>query len=246
MIIEDLEVYTGLLREEMGVIPGKSGEMIGNIVFQLKNRDDEWITTDCRKIAEPTSISTLFMKEGKYAISDIGAKFILIVEKAGIITKLVDTKFDKKYDCILLSTRGQPDRASRFLVKKLHKEYNIPIYILVDGDPWGHHIASVWKFGSKRLAFESERLACPDAQLVGIFPSDIERYKIKKTEILSVKDVKRATKLLEEPWFDDEPEWKQEIKMFLELKRKCEIENLSEHDVTYLGDYYLPEKLRLK
>ena len=246
LIIEDIEVLTGLFREQLGVVAEESGQIVGNIVYETLNRDGEWIETDCTKVSDPMQTSGRFIKDEEFKIKSIDAKFILIVEKGGILTKLFDTKFDKRHNCIMISTKGQPDRASRYLVKKIHNEYKLPVYMLVDGDPWGMHIASVWKYGSIRLCYENDRLACPNAKLIGVFPSEIEKYDIKKYEKLDEGDIRRARRLLSEPWLNCEPEWKKEIELFLKNNKKCEIENLSEHNIRFLTDTYLPEKLNLK
>jgi len=49
----------------------------------------------------------------------------------------------------------------RRLARRLNEEYKLPVYVLVDNDPWGYYIYSVVKQGSINLAFESERMAIP-------------------------------------------------------------------------------------
>ena len=44
----------------------------------------------------------------------------------------------------------------------------LPIYCLLDNDPWGYYIYSVIKQGSINLAYESARMAIPDAQFLGL------------------------------------------------------------------------------
>lgn len=51
----------------------------------------------------------------------------------------------------------------------------IPILMLVDGDPYGFEIASVYKFGSVKMKHAADELACPRGELLGIRMGDINR-----------------------------------------------------------------------
>ena len=50
------------------------------------------------------------------------------------------------------------------MLYRLHYELKLPIYCVLDNDPWGYYIYSVLKQGSINLAFESQRMAIPDAR----------------------------------------------------------------------------------
>jgi DNA topoisomerase-6 subunit A len=81
--------------------------------------------------------------------------------------------FWKKNKAILVTSAGQPDRATRRFVRRLSEEYNLPVYILADSDPYGFYIYSVFKAGSITLSYESERLATPTAKFIGVMMTDI-------------------------------------------------------------------------
>ena len=66
----------------------------------------------------------------------------------------------------------------RRLLHRLNKEHGLPIICLLDCDPWGHYIYSVIKQGSISLAFESERLAIPEARFLVIRASDYEQHDL--------------------------------------------------------------------
>src|SRR5881628_528874 len=72
------------------------------------------------------------------------------------------------YNCVLLTGNGQPPRGVRRLARRLHEEKRLPVYVLVDNDPWGYYIYSVIKQGSINLAFESQRMAIPQAKFIGL------------------------------------------------------------------------------
>lgn len=47
--------------------------------------------------------------------------------------------------------------------------------MLVDGDPYGFEIASVYKYGSMKMKHEADDLTCPRGELLGIRVADIDR-----------------------------------------------------------------------
>ena len=106
------------------------------------------------------------------------AKFILHVEKDTVWQRFNEDKFWQKHNCILTHGAGQPPRGVRRLLHRLHNELKLPIYCLLDNDPWGYYIYSVLKQGSINLAYESKRMAIPDARYLGLRSSDYERCEL--------------------------------------------------------------------
>jgi DNA topoisomerase VI subunit A len=104
----------------------------------------------------------------------------------------------------------------RRLARRLHEEHKLPVYVLVDNDPWGYYIYSVVKQGSINLAFESQRMAIPKAKFIGLSSADPERYELPRNVgiKLNEKDITRAKELLNYQWFQ-KPAWQQEIKRML-------------------------------
>ena len=106
------------------------------------------------------------------------AKFILHVEKDTVWQRFNEDKFWQKHNCILTHGGGQPPRGVRRLLHRLHNELKLPVYCLLDNDPWGYYIYSVIKQGSINLAYESQRMAIPDATFLGLRSSDFERCEL--------------------------------------------------------------------
>nr|NAZ13338.1 DNA topoisomerase VI [Desulfurococcales archaeon] len=204
------------------------------------------------------------MGHGAYAIEptpdliefiDVDAEFVLIVEKDAVFQQLHRAGFWKKYKAILVTSAGQPDRATRRFIRRLNEELKLPIYIITDSDPYGWYIYSVFKIGSITLSYESERLATPEARFLGVSMSDIfgdpQRKKkpyLTETErrnyIIKAKemDLKRARELKNYKWFQTK-EWKREIDIFEEKKSKLEIEALTSKGLSFLMDTYIPTKI---
>ncbi|WFO75752.1 DNA topoisomerase IV subunit A [Desulfurococcaceae archaeon MEX13E-LK6-19] len=250
-VIRDIEVYLGLLREELLILSKEKGKVVGNM--RIKSGDD---IIDLSK-----------MGHGAYAIEptpdliefiDVDAEFVLVVEKDAVFQQLHRYGFWKKYKAILITSAGQPDRATRRFVRRLSEELKLPIYILTDADPYGWYIYSVFKIGSITLSYESERLATPDAKFIGVSMTDIFGDKQRKKKpwltekeaknyIIKAKDadIKRAKELLNYRWFQT-PEWEREIKIFLEKKAKLEIEAMASKGLKFLADTYIPQKIATK
>ncbi|MBI3356058.1 MAG: DNA topoisomerase IV subunit A [Nitrospirae bacterium] len=149
--------------------------------------------------------------------------------------------------CVLLTGNGQPPRGVRRLARRLHEEYKLPVYVLVDNDPWGYYIYSVIKQGSINLAFESQRMAIPKAKFMGLSSADPERYGLPRNVgiKLNEKDIARAKELMDYEWFQ-KPAWQVEIKRMLTSGLKYELDALANKDFQYLTKKYLPRKLKEK
>ncbi|MEM4488053.1 MAG: DNA topoisomerase IV subunit A [Desulfurococcaceae archaeon] len=165
-VIRDLEVYLSVLREDLLILSKEKGKVVGNLV--IRSGDD---VIDLSK-----------MGHGAYAIEptpdliefvDIDADYILVVEKDAVFQQLHRYGFWRKYRTVLVTSAGQPDRATRRFVRRLSEEFKLPVYILCDSDPYGFYIYSVFKAGSITLSYESERLAIPSAKFIGVSMTDI-------------------------------------------------------------------------
>ncbi|WP_052886021.1 DNA topoisomerase IV subunit A [Thermoproteus uzoniensis] len=236
-VIEDIEVATNILREEMGISADVKGKVVGPIVVRSQGYE-----LDASKFGE-TALS-LPVNVDALEIVKVEASYVLVIEKDAIFQRLVREKFWSQENAVLITAKGMPDRATRRFVKRLNEEYRLPVYVLTDGDPYGIYIYSVYKSGSIKLSYESERLATPKAKFLGVAPLDIERYKIPDQFVIRAtdRDIKRAQELLKYPWFQNDV-WKKELEYFLKTKKKVEIEALSAHGLKYLHDY-IKDKIR--
>ncbi|MBM4104996.1 MAG: DNA topoisomerase IV subunit A [Phycisphaerae bacterium] len=242
-IIEDLEVALGSLREELHVFASERGKVVGNLTI-IDNGDE----IDLRRMgtggyAIPSIVEPSVIKFGKCE-----AKFILHVEKGTVWARFNEDRFWQKHGCILTEGGGQPPRGVRRLLRRMHDELGLPVYCLLDCDPWGHYIYSVIKQGSMNLAFESERMAIPDAKFIGIRASDYERYGLTDDVqiALSDRDTGRAKQIAEYPWFAGKKEWQREIQTLLRNGFKMEVESLITKGISFVTETYVPQKLAQK
>ncbi len=233
-VIEDIEVATGILREEMGGLSADvKGKVVGPIIVRSKGFE-----IDATKLGD-TALS-LPPNPDDLDIVKVEANYVLVIEKDAIFQRLNREGFWNKESCLLITAKGMPDRATRRFVRRLNEEYGLPVYVLTDGDPYGWYIYSVYKSGSIKLSYESDRLATPEAKFVGVTATDIRAYKISDEYVIKAtdRDLKRAQELLRYPWFQSD-HWKKEIELFLRTKKKVEIEALSTHGLRFLHDYLI-------
>ena len=113
---------------------------------------------------------------------------MLLIEKDAVWTRFNEDKFWKREGCIIVQGGGQPPRGVRRLVQRLHHELKLPVYVLVDNDPWGFYIYSVMKQGSINLAYESMRMAVPDARFIGLSSFDKDKYQLPANVAIKMDD----------------------------------------------------------
>lgn len=73
------------------------------------------------------------------------ARLVLIVEKDAVFQKLLEDDCTSSLNCILVTGKGYPDVATRMLVKLLSEKLELPVYIIVDADPFGVDIMCVYR-----------------------------------------------------------------------------------------------------
>jgi len=239
-LIEDLEVTLAALREELHVRAENAGSIVGPVVLS-----DDGDRVDCARLGKggysvPSIVEPEFIQ-----IRRCTADFVLLVEKGTQWNRLSEDKFWRRYNCVLLTGNGQPPRGVRRLARRLNEEYKLPVYVLVDNDPWGYYIYSVVKQGSINLAFESERMAIPEAKFIGLSSSDPDTYGLPRNVGIKLndKDVSRAKELTKYRWFQKK-EWQEEIKRMLATGLKYELDALANKDFRFLTKTYLPKKLK--
>ena len=240
-VIEDSEVLLNSLREELHLYAQKKGDMVGELV--LEDRGDE---IDCSRMGSGGYGIPSIVEPHVIKFKKCNAKFVLHVEKDTVWQRFNEDKFWRTHQCILTHGGGQPPRGVRRLLHRLHAELNLPIYCLLDNDPWGYYIYSVIKQGSINLAYESQRMAIPDAKFLGLRSIDFHRCNLSDSVTINLNDTdkKRAKQIANYPWFAKKKAWQKEIKQMLDNGFKLEVEALISRDISYVTEEYAPARLR--
>jgi DNA topoisomerase-6 subunit A len=237
--IKAVELLTGVPREEFSVTSKPKGMISGPITLRVGGD-----IIDCNLGSRATS-QLIPTNIRDVEIIDVNADFVMVVEKDTVLNNIRKSGFIQKYNAILLTGSGEPDRATRMMVKTLNEVWKKPVVIFADADPWGLGIALRYKIGSESLSYDSDRLVTPDAKVLGMMFSDIYDYNIPEVARLpaSEEDLSRATDMKRKPWLSDK-KWQKELSLFLQRKEKCELDAFFKHGFKYLAETYIPEKLR--
>jgi len=239
-LIEDLEIVSGVKREDFHMRPEESGAtVIGPLEILEQTRRGE------REIHCQEDVG-----EGGYQIPNnpdmiqflgTDAGFVLAVETGGMRDRLVENGFDTDHDALIVHLKGQPARATRRLIKRLHDELGLPITVFTDGDPWSYRIFGSVAYGSIKSAHLSEYLATPAARFIGVQPADIVAYDLP-TDPLADSDINALENELEDPRFSTEY-WKEQIELQLDIEKKAEQQALASRGLDFVTETYLPERL---
>jgi len=236
-IIEDLERSLDILREQMNLNADRRGYLYGNIKII-----DAGDTINCAKLGRggygiPSNVEELEFGEVK-------ADFVMVIETAAMYERLIEERFAKKQNAILVATQGQGARGVRRLIHRLNKDTKLPVIVFTDGDPYGYYIYSVVKMGSINLAYLSSDLGTPDAKFIGMTMTDISKYALENvTEKLKDLDVKRIKEEMKYPWFQDR-RWQNELKKMLKGGVRIEQQALANKSLEFVAKKYLPEKIK--
>lgn len=107
----------------------------------------------------------------------------------------------------------------------------LPIYALVDNDPHGIHIFSVYKSGSAAMAHESHRLAVDSISLLGICQNDLTLHDSNESGDgrmlqLTLTDRRKAVDLLGKEQIWSEKSLRVELQRMLFSNMKGEIQSM--------------------
>lgn len=238
-VLDDVACMLSCTRSSLHVVASEKGVVVGRLTFQ-----EDGDVINCAKMgvggkAIPPNVD-------KVSNMQSDAMFVLLVEKDAAFMRLAEDRFYNHYPCIIITAKGQPDVASRLFLRKLKMELKIPVLALVDSDPYGLKILSVYMKGSMNMSYDSTNLTTPDIKWLGVRPSDLERFSIPEQCRLPMtdEDIKTGKKLLEEDFIQANPEWVKELQIMVTSKVKAEIQALSSFGFQYLSQVYLPLKLQ--
>ncbi len=236
--IEDVSTMLYTSRNSTHIVAAPRGSCVGRL--RIRDRTD---IIDLEGQGSGGWTISPFLDQIEILESD--AEFILVIEKNAAMMRLAEDRFWRKYPCILLTAQGVGNVATRMFLKRLNKELNLPTFTLVDSDPYGHYIHSVYLRGSKRLSYESPFLATPNIKLLGVLTRDLDKYQIPKAARIRMnkQDEKRTKDLLKEDFVKKNKAWETDLQLAIKLREKAEIQAFASHGFKFLTDEYLPEKL---
>jgi len=239
-IVADLETILGVPREDFMIFPEERSAVFGDLTIEYTTPDPDYYGKRVNLASHPDG-----MMIGPSLLSaefvECNADKVIAIETGGLFTRFIAEKVHKTFNAILVHTAGQAPRATRRFLRRLNVELGLPVYILTDADVWGMHIAMVIISGSANAAHLTE-LTTPDAKWLGVWATDITRYKLP-TEPMTSEDLNRLMLLQRDPRYQD-PFWMREINEFIKIRRKAEQQSFSRYGLSYIVRKYLPDKLK--
>ncbi|MCD7455292.1 hypothetical protein HAX54_027693 [Datura stramonium] len=225
--IQDLVALLRCSRYSLGIMASSRGAIAGRLLLQEPNKE----VVDCS-----TCGSSGYAISGDLDLLEIlsmktDARYIIIVEK-----RLAEDRVFNQIPCILITAKGFPDIATRFLLHRLCQTFpNLPVLGLVDWNPAGLAILCTFKFGSIGMGLEAYRYAC-NVKWLGLRKDDINQLIPEESLVpLKPRDLQIAKSLMSSEILQDI--YKEEVAAMVESGRRAEIEALYCHGYDYLGKF---------
>ncbi len=240
LLVEDLEIITDVQREAFHLRPEEDGASIfGPLRIRETTRRGVREMHCQEDVGEagypiPNNVDTL-------DFVDHDAKFVIAIETGGMYARLMENGFDEEYGAILVHLKGQPARSTRRVLRRLNDSLGLPVVVFTDGDPWSYRIYASVAYGSIKSAHMSELLATPQAQFIGVQPTDISDYNLP-ADHLTEQDTNALKAELTDPRFATEY-WRSQINLQLEMKLKSEQQAFASRGLDFVTKEYLPTRL---
>ncbi|KAF8210596.1 Spo11/DNA topoisomerase VI subunit A [Mycena galopus ATCC 62051] len=225
-LVDDLAATFELDRADLNVRATSKGLVCGSGLVIHLNSGERIHATDTEGALIPVGedIKTFTVAED--------VEWVLLVEKDAVFQTLCRVRFASHPALpgrgLIITGKGYPDVATRQLVATLSSflPRRIPLLGLVDGDPYGIDILFVYKYGSRAMAHEVDKLAAPRVKYLGVLASELASYGVDRDALLPITkaDEKKALTMLGRPI---PVKWRKELQHMLHTRRKAEIEVLS-------------------
>ncbi|XP_020553942.1 meiotic recombination protein SPO11-1 isoform X2 [Sesamum indicum] len=238
--INDICILLQCSRHNLNVVSVGNGLVMGWLRFEEAGRK-----FDCINCPNTAHHIPIHVEDVEDVISV--AEYILVVEKESVFQRLSNDQFCRQNRCIIVTGKGYPDVPTRRFLRLLIETLRLPVYCLVDCDPYGIDILTTYRFGSMQIAYDSKSLRIPEIRWLGAFLSDYEKYQFPQQCLLplTAEDKQKAGGLLNRCYMEREvPYWRSELQLMLDRGIKFEIEALSAHSLTFLSENYLPSKIQ--
>jgi len=178
-------------------------------------------------------------------------KYVLVIEKEGVFTRLVEERFFLKVPCIMITGCGFPDIATRALVSTLTKFFpNLRVLGLSDYNPFGCSIMLTYKFDSKTSSYEGQGLSVDTLYWIGLRTHHVQTMQEKEDfseewlQSYTKADRACAKGLIQSlrKRYDDDPTvavepYIRELHAMQSFGKKCEIEVLYSLGIHALSDF---------
>ncbi|KAL4592518.1 hypothetical protein LXL04_005516 [Taraxacum kok-saghyz] len=229
--IQDVVALLRCSRFSLGIMASSRGIIAGRLLLQEPGEE----TVDCTKCGSSGYAISGDLNLLEKLVMKTDANYIIVIEKHAIFQRLAEDKVFNQIPCILITAKGYPDLATRFLLHRMSRAFpEMPIFGLVDWNPAGLAILCTFKYGSIGMGLEAYRYAC-NIKWLGLRKDDLELIPQQSFIPLTPKDMQIAKSLTSSEILQDN--YKEELAVMVESGQRAEIEALYFHGYDYLGKY---------
>ncbi|XP_031390820.1 meiotic recombination protein SPO11-2 [Punica granatum] len=236
--IQDVVALLRCSRFSLGIMASSRGLVAGRLLLQEPGKEE----IDCGATGSSGHAISGDLSLLGNLVMRADARYIILVEKHAIFQRLVEDRVFNQIPSILITARGYPDIATRFLLHRMSRNFpELPILALVDWNPAGLAILCTFKFGSIGMGLEAYRYAC-NVKWLGLRGDDLELIPQESLTPLKPKDLQIAKSLIS---LEILPEsYLQELALMTQSGCRAEIEALYFNGYDYLGKYIATKIVR--
>ncbi|XP_065638401.1 meiotic recombination protein SPO11-2 [Quercus suber] len=229
--IQDVVALLRCSRFSLGIMASSRGLVAGRLLLQEPNEE----VVDCSACGSSGHAISGDLNLLEKLILKTDARYIIVVEKHAIFQRLAEDRIFNQIPSILITAKGYPDIATRFLLHRLSRAFpDLPILALVDWNPAGLAILCTFKFGSIGMGLEAYRYAC-NVKWLGLRGNDLQLIPEQSMVPLKQRDLQIATSLMSSEFLQEN--YREELAVMVQLGQRVEIEALYFHGYGYLGKY---------
>ncbi|KAF2769764.1 DNA topoisomerase IV, alpha subunit [Teratosphaeria nubilosa] len=227
--VDDIAFTFGVPRSSLNITAVAKGLVAG--AFSLCRRDGSVV--DARADREGTLLPNL---RDVLSVDMKAVEWILVIEKEASFRSLASSPFWARVQSqgVIITGKGYPDIATRALLRYMSTPSpqngfaSPPVHGLMDFDPDGLAILSVYKHGSNALAHENADLVVPQIKHLSLRSTHVSLGSEDETAsqallTLTARDRRKAAKMLER---ERDENAKLELQRMLMLGVKAELQLL--------------------
>ncbi|XP_068653134.1 meiotic recombination protein SPO11-2 isoform X2 [Aristolochia californica] len=231
--VQDVVALLRCCRHSLGIIASSRGAMIGRLIIQEPNQE----IVDCSALGPSGYVISGDLSLLKELVFQSDARYIILVEKDAVFQRLAEDRIYNQIPSILLTAKGYPDMATRFLLHQMSRCFpDLPILALVDWNPAGLAILCTYKYGSTGMGLEAYKYAC-NVRWLGLHGDDLELVHESSFIPLKQRDLQIAKSLQSSEVLQQE--YKAQLTKMVESGRRAEIEALYCHGFDFLAKYVI-------
>jgi DNA topoisomerase VI subunit A len=149
---------------------------LSNRPFVLRFVDGRVV--DCRNCSRSgTSIDSDLCSHKAEVEPDADLKFIVVIEKKCVYTRVCEDKLWNLISCLVVSTQGHPDLLTRLFLNKISQKTQATLVLLTDWEMSGLQMYLTYRLGSTWILYQNPELTT-DIKWLGLRSVHVERYVV--------------------------------------------------------------------